>query len=103
MIESLIENFFWFFVTPKLEGFNIKVAILKKISIQFKGLASIVSSIDVSQEGVGGAKGFFENKISALNDSTYEKDKAYHEQKKKELEEKRKARAEFKEKANLFQ
>eukprot|EP01101_Sappina_pedata_P012982 TRINITY_DN9308_c0_g1_i1.p2 TRINITY_DN9308_c0_g1~~TRINITY_DN9308_c0_g1_i1.p2 ORF type:complete len:167 (+),score=106.79 TRINITY_DN9308_c0_g1_i1:15-515(+) len=70
--------------------------------LQCEGLKAIASSIDVGKAGVGGAKGFFEAKAAAINDNVAERDRAYHEQKKKEVEEKKVAKAAFKDKAALF-
>jgi len=66
------------------------------------GLAAIAGSIDVAKEGVGGAKGFFEAKADALNDSVGEKDKAYREEVKQKQEEKKKSQAAFRDKASVF-
>jgi hypothetical protein len=55
--------------------------------------------------GVGGAKGFFEQKAAAQNADAQmqEKDRQYREQVKQQNEEKKASRAAFKEKAALFQ
>jgi hypothetical protein len=74
----------------------------KSGKLKADGLRAIAASIDVDKEGVGGAKNFFEAKAAAINESTAEKDKAYHDQKKKEVAEKKVAKAAFKEKAAIF-
>lgn len=71
-------------------------------TLKSEGLKAIASNVDVSQEGVGGAKSFFEQKAKALNENTAEKDRAYHEQKKKEVEEKKQRQAAFKDRAAVF-
>jgi hypothetical protein len=55
--------------------------------------------------GVGGAKGFFEQKAAAQNADAqmHEKDREYREQVKQQNEQKKASRAAFKEKASLFQ
>jgi hypothetical protein len=55
--------------------------------------------------GVGGAKGFFEQKAAALNADAQmqEKDRQYREEVRQKNEEKKVSRAAFKEKASLFQ
>jgi len=57
------------------------------------------------QVGVGGAKGFFEQKAASLNADAemQEKDRLYREEVRKKNEEKKASRAAFKEKASLFQ
>lgn len=64
----------------------------------------IANCCDVTVEGVGGAKGFFESKAQVLADqSKFEKEiKAEQEKKKVEEEEKKQRRAAFKEKASAF-
>ena len=59
----------------------------------------------MAEVGVGGAKSFFEQKAAALSieGDVAEKDKAYREQKKKEMEQKRANRAAFQAKAAMFQ
>lgn len=68
-----------------------------------KRLAEL-SEIDVSQEGVGGAKNFFEAKVNKLNESSkFEKEIVEErEERKREAEEKAARKKAFKEKANLF-
>lgn len=68
------------------------------------GLTELASSVDVAEEGVGGAKSFFEAHAKAQ-----EKDKKNEEEIRAEQEERRTARAEaaarkkaFKEKASMF-
>jgi len=72
-------------------------------TLKSEGLKAIASNVDVQKEGVGGAKSFFEAKAKALNENTAEKDRAYHEQKKKEAEEKKQRQAAFKDRASAFQ
>eukprot|EP01097_Dermamoeba_algensis_P006459 TRINITY_DN4041_c0_g1_i1.p1 TRINITY_DN4041_c0_g1~~TRINITY_DN4041_c0_g1_i1.p1 ORF type:complete len:183 (-),score=68.79 TRINITY_DN4041_c0_g1_i1:107-655(-) len=67
------------------------------------GLKKLASSCDVSKEGVGGAKSFFETKAAALNSDVAEKDKKYREDIKKQNEEKKVKKAAFKEKASMFE
>jgi len=72
-------------------------------TLKSAGLREIANAnIDVQKEGVGGAKNFFEQKAKALNESVADKDRAYHEEKKKEAEEKKVRQAAFKEKAAAF-
>jgi len=68
-----------------------------------KRLAEL-SEIDVSQEGVGGAKSFFEAKVSKLNEgSKFEKEiLEEREERKKQAEEKKARVAAFKQKASIF-
>nr|CAB3241345.1 EF-hand domain-containing protein D2-like [Phallusia mammillata] len=63
-----------------------------------------LSEIDVSAEGVGGAKNFFEAKVNKLAESNkFEAEiKQEQEEKKKELEEKKLRREAFKAKAQMF-
>ena len=70
-----------------------------------EGLKAIANSIDVSEEGVGGAKSFFEAKMKEqANDKKFEVEiKAEQEKKKKELEEAKIRREAFKQKAATFQ
>jgi len=74
----------------------------KNGTLKSDGLKAIAASVDVDKEGVGGAKSFFEAKAKALNDNPAERDRAYHEQKKKESEEKKVKKQEFAAKAALF-
>eukprot|EP00276_Gloeochaete_wittrockiana_P013275 CAMPEP_0184331296 /NCGR_PEP_ID=MMETSP1089-20130417/620_1 /TAXON_ID=38269 ORGANISM="Gloeochaete wittrockiana, Strain SAG46.84" /NCGR_SAMPLE_ID=MMETSP1089 /ASSEMBLY_ACC=CAM_ASM_000445 /LENGTH=170 /DNA_ID=CAMNT_0026654119 /DNA_START=36 /DNA_END=548 /DNA_ORIENTATION=+ len=67
------------------------------------GLKAIAGSINVADVGVGGARGFFEAKASALNDSPAEKDRAYREEKKREADAKRAAKSAFKDRLAGFQ
>ena len=59
--------------------------------------------MNVAEVGVGGARGFFEAKAAALNDSPAEKDRAYREEKKREAEAKRAAKSAFKDRVSAFQ
>jgi len=70
-----------------------------------EGLRSLAQSVNVGEVGVGGAKGFFEQKAAAQNADAQmqEKDRQYREQVKQQNEEKKASRAAFKEKAALFQ
>jgi len=68
-----------------------------------EGLNVIAKSINVAQEGVGGAKNFFEQKAAATTNSAEEKDRAYREEVKRKNEDKAKSKAAFKEKAAQFQ
>eukprot|EP00731_Ephydatia_muelleri_P015191 Em0008g911a len=76
----------------------------KEGTLRVEGLKKIANCCDVTTEGVGGAKGFFESKAQALADqSKFEKEiKAEQEKKKLEDEEKKQRRAAFKEKASAF-
>ncbi|KAJ8400704.1 hypothetical protein AAFF_G00394730 [Aldrovandia affinis] len=62
------------------------------------------SEIDVSTEGVKGAKSFFEAKVHAINDSKRfeEEIRQEQEEKKKELDEKKQRKAAFKELKSAF-
>jgi len=74
--------------------------------LEIDGLKQLaeLSEIDVGQEGVGGAKNFFEAKVNKLNESSkFEKEiLEEREERKKQDEEKKARKAAFKEKANLF-
>ncbi|XP_069096877.1 EF-hand domain-containing protein D2 [Pleurodeles waltl] len=63
-----------------------------------------LSEIDVSSEGVKGAKTFFEAKVQAINESSRfeEEIKAEQEEKKKQAEEKKQRKAAFKELQSAF-
>eukprot|EP01111_Echinosteliopsis_oligospora_P013112 TRINITY_DN461_c0_g1_i1.p1 TRINITY_DN461_c0_g1~~TRINITY_DN461_c0_g1_i1.p1 ORF type:complete len:188 (-),score=56.45 TRINITY_DN461_c0_g1_i1:90-596(-) len=74
----------------------------KNGTLKSEGLKSIAVSVDVQKEGVGGAKSFFEAKSKALNESVADKDREYHEQKKKEVAEKKERQAAFAERASVF-
>ncbi|OAF67461.1 EF-hand domain-containing protein D1 [Intoshia linei] len=65
---------------------------------------SQITSIDVDEEGVKGAKGFFESKINDQSKKKAMEDEIKEEQleKKKAAEEKAESRRRFKEKANMF-
>ncbi|KJE91094.1 EF-hand domain family [Capsaspora owczarzaki ATCC 30864] len=69
------------------------------------GLAKLAESVNVSEEGVGGAKNFFEAKSKQLADSNkFENEiKKEQEAKKAELEAAKQRRADFKSKAATFQ
>uniref|UniRef100_H3C9W7 EF-hand domain family, member D2 n=1 Tax=Tetraodon nigroviridis TaxID=99883 RepID=H3C9W7_TETNG len=71
------------------------------------GLSALarLSEIDVSSEGVKGAKSFFEAKVHAVNASNRfeEEIRQEQEQRKKEAEEQKKRRAAFKEKQSAFE
>ena len=73
--------------------------------LQIEGLAKIAACCDVTKEGVGGAKNFFEAKVKQQSDSLrFEQEiKEEQEKKKKEAEEAKARRQAFKEKASLFQ
>ena len=77
----------------------------KEGTLRIEGLMKIADCCDVTKEGVGGAKGFFESKAKVLADqSKFEREiKAEQEKKKQEEEEKKVRRAAFKEKASAFQ
>ena len=66
---------------------------------------TLVRLLSGGQVGVGGAKGFFEQKAAAQNADAQmqEKDREYREQVKQQNEQKKASRAAFKEKASLFQ
>ena len=72
--------------------------------LQCEGLAAIAETCDVTKEGVSGAKSFFEAKVAAQGASAkFEKEiRDEQEMKKREAEEKAQRRAEFKEKASMF-
>lgn len=72
--------------------------------LQAEGLSAIAETCDVTKEGVSGAKGFFEAKVKAQTDSAkFEKEiKEEQEKKKEEAEQRAQRRAEFKEKASMF-
>lgn len=75
--------------------------------LEVSGLKQLaeLSEINVSEEGVSGAKNFFEAKVNKLSESNkFEAEiKKEQEEKRKELEEKKQRQAAFKEKAKLFQ
>lgn len=64
-----------------------------------------LTEINVDEVGVNGAKNFFEAKIDELKKTNkfHDEIKEEQEQKKKELEEKATRKAQFKEKAAIFQ
>jgi hypothetical protein len=70
--------------------------------LQSEGLKAIAQSVNVQEVGVGGAKSFFEQKAKATMNSTEEIDRAYHQQKKQEAQEKKERKNAFKERAALF-
>ena len=73
-------------------------------TLEVEGLRTIANSVDVSAEGVTGAKSFFEAKANELaRGARFEEEiRREQEQKKKESEEKAERRAAFKEKASVF-
>ncbi|XP_076805480.1 EF-hand domain-containing protein D2-like [Clavelina lepadiformis] len=73
--------------------------------LQIEGLKKLASDINVSEEGVSGAKNFFEAKVNQLSDSNrFEQEiKKEQEDRKKQNEEKKQRQAAFKEKAMMFQ
>ncbi|XP_039250672.1 EF-hand domain-containing protein D2-like [Styela clava] len=75
--------------------------------LQIDGLKSIADcdEINVSEEGVGGAKNFFEAKVQQLSQSNKfeEEIKKEQEERRQEAELKKVRRAEFKAKASVFQ
>ena len=77
----------------------------KEGTLRIEGLKTIASTCDVTTEGVGGAKSFFEAKVKALSDeSKFEREIRDEQEKKKQEDEEKKARkAAFKEKASQFQ
>ena len=70
--------------------------------LKSEGLKAIASSVSVDEVGVGGAKSFFETKAKALADNPAERDREYHEQRKKESQEKAARKKAFAERANAF-
>lgn len=75
--------------------------------LEVEGLKSLAnkSEINVGEEGVGGAKNFFEAKVQELTKGNKfeEEIKKEQEERRKEAEEKKQRRAEFKAKASIFQ
>lgn len=67
------------------------------------GLKAVAASINVGEAGVHNAKGFFEQKAAAENDSVAAKDKEYREEVKKKNQEKAASKSAFKDKINQFQ
>jgi len=65
----------------------------------------LASHVDVSEEGVGGAKGFFEAKINqqSLANKNEQEIKAEQAGKKQEREVKAARKADFKSKASMFE
>ncbi|KAK2189811.1 hypothetical protein NP493_96g07028 [Ridgeia piscesae] len=79
-----------------------------EISDNKSGLYEIyrqMTEVDVDQEGVKGAKNFFESKIDALTRSNQFEEEIRNEQeeKRRQEEERKEKRAAFKQKANFFQ
>ncbi|KFQ31173.1 EF-hand domain-containing protein D2, partial [Mesitornis unicolor] len=74
-----------------------------KLSFREHALARL-SEIDVSTEGVKGAKNFFEAKVQAIHESSRfeEEIKAEQEEKKKQAEELKQRKAAFKELQSTF-
>eukprot|EP01089_Gocevia_fonbrunei_P014595 TRINITY_DN4026_c0_g1_i1.p1 TRINITY_DN4026_c0_g1~~TRINITY_DN4026_c0_g1_i1.p1 ORF type:complete len:172 (+),score=59.80 TRINITY_DN4026_c0_g1_i1:91-606(+) len=77
----------------------------KSGKLKHDGLKAIAASISVMSDkmGVGGGKSFFEAKAAELNNNVAEKDKAYRDQKKKEMEDARARKSAFKDRAAQFQ
>ena len=73
--------------------------------LQIEGLAKIAAVCDVTKEGVGGAKTFFESKVKEIEQGAkFEMEiKEEQERKKKEAEEAKERRQAFKDKASMFQ
>ncbi len=73
-------------------------------TLRVEGLLKIADSVDVTQEGVGGAKSFFEAKAKELATKSKFEDEIRAEQEKKKVEAEEAAvrRAAFKEKAAMF-
>ncbi|XP_065052300.1 EF-hand domain-containing protein D2-like [Rhopilema esculentum] len=74
-------------------------------TLQVEGLLKIADCCNVSEEGVSGAKSFFEAKVQQqTNDNKFEQEiRAEQEKKKKELLEAKERREAFKQKAATFQ
>mmetsp|Transcript_6200 Transcript_6200/g.9668 ORF Transcript_6200/g.9668 Transcript_6200/m.9668 type:complete len:176 (+) Transcript_6200:38-565(+) len=70
--------------------------------LKHEGLKAIAGHVNVDQVGVGGAKGFFEQKAAALNNNPAAKDAAYRAERRKEQEEARIRKAAFKERMSQF-
>ena len=73
-------------------------------TLEVEGLKTIAATCDVSKEGVGGAKSFFEAKVKEIEaGAKFEQEiKAEQEKKKQEEEEKKLRRQAFKEKASMW-
>ena len=73
-------------------------------TLRVEGLQKIAATCDVTKEGVGGAKSFFEAKAKELaTQSKFEEEiRAEQERKKLEAEEAAARRAAFKERASMF-
>lgn len=72
--------------------------------LQMEGLAKIAAVCDVTKEGVGGAKTFFEAKVKEQAEGArFEKEvREEQERKKKEAEEAKERKQAFKEKASMW-
>ena len=72
--------------------------------LQCEGLAQIAQTCNVAEEGVSGAKSFFEAKVKEQTSAAkFEQEiKEEQERKKREAEESAQRRAAFKEKASMF-
>lgn len=105
MAKSPTENFCEFLIFLNINPNYIRLIFryAKTGKLQSPGLRSLASSCSVEDVGVGGAKNFFEQKAAELNDNVAERDRAYREQRKKEMEAKRQNKAAFREKAAMFQ
>ena len=73
-------------------------------TLRIEGLKTIAATCDVTVEGVGGAKSFFEAKAKEISAASKFEDeiRAEQEKKKQEAEEAKARRAAFKEKAAQF-
>lgn len=74
----------------------------KSGQLKSEGLKAIAGSVNVDEVGVGGAKSFFETKAKVIADNPAERDRAYHEQRKAEAQQKAANKAAFKERAAAF-
>lgn len=76
----------------------------KKGTLEVEGLKSIAATCDVTEEGVKGAKSFFEAKVQEqTRGAKFEQEiREEQEKKKKEAEEAAARRKAFKEKASVF-
>lgn len=76
----------------------------KSGELQMEGLAKIAAVCDVTKEGVGGAKTFFEAKVKEQTEGArFEREiREEQERKRKEAEEAKERRQAFKEKASMW-
>ena len=76
----------------------------KSGELKMDGLAKIAAVCDVTKEGVGGAKSFFEAKVKEQTEGArFEKEvREEQERKRKEAEEAKERRQAFKEKASMW-